>query len=84
MAVLRRITNLFWLWTILEIGWAWVFPNHFTWFLRRWLPWPRPPVRFRPFDHYHCIIGSFLASIWLRRMPEEGAESAVENGVEDL
>jgi len=30
---LRRVTNLFWLWTILGTGWAWVWPGHFTWFL---------------------------------------------------
>lgn len=28
-----RIVNLFWLWTILGVVWAWVFPSHFTWFL---------------------------------------------------
>ncbi len=29
----NRIVNLFWLWTILGVVWAWVFPGHFTWFL---------------------------------------------------
>jgi BASS family bile acid:Na+ symporter len=29
----NRIVNLFWLWTILGVVWAWVFPSHFTWFL---------------------------------------------------
>jgi BASS family bile acid:Na+ symporter len=32
-AVLRRITNLFWLWTILGTAWAWFRPEDFTWFL---------------------------------------------------
>ena len=31
--VLATITNLFWLWTVLGTAWAWVFPDHFTWFL---------------------------------------------------
>jgi bile acid:Na+ symporter, BASS family len=31
--MINRIVNLFWLWTILGVAWAWVFPNHFTWFL---------------------------------------------------
>ena len=30
--VLSRLTNLFWLWTILGVAWAWVAPAHFTWF----------------------------------------------------
>lgn len=30
--MLARITNLFWLWTILGVGWAWVIPAHFSWF----------------------------------------------------
>lgn len=29
----NRIVNLFWLWTILGVVWAWVFPGNFTWFL---------------------------------------------------
>ncbi len=29
----NRIVNLFWLWTILGVLWAWFFPGHFTWFL---------------------------------------------------
>jgi BASS family bile acid:Na+ symporter len=31
--MINRIVNLFWLWTILGVVWAWVFPEHFTWFL---------------------------------------------------
>ncbi len=31
--MINRIVNLFWLWTILGVVWAWVFPSHFTWFL---------------------------------------------------
>lgn len=34
IAVLRGITNLFWLWTILGTLWAWVLPEHFAWFLK--------------------------------------------------
>jgi len=28
-----RMVNLFWLWTLLGVTWAWFFPAHFTWFL---------------------------------------------------
>ena len=31
--ILASITNLFWLWTVLGTIWAWLFPDHFTWFL---------------------------------------------------
>jgi len=31
--VLATITNLFWLWTVLGTVWAWMVPEHFTWFL---------------------------------------------------
>lgn len=31
--MINRIVNLFWLWTVLGVVWAWIFPNHFTWFL---------------------------------------------------
>jgi BASS family bile acid:Na+ symporter len=31
--MIHRILNLFWLWTILGVVWAWFFPMHFTWFL---------------------------------------------------
>jgi bile acid:Na+ symporter, BASS family len=31
--LLLRLTNLFWLWTILGVVWAWLIPGHFTWFL---------------------------------------------------
>lgn len=31
--MLERLSNLFWLWTLLGVVWAWFFPNHFTWFL---------------------------------------------------
>lgn len=31
--MIHRLVNLFWLWTILGVLWAWVFPSHFTWFL---------------------------------------------------
>lgn len=27
------MTNLFWLWTVLGVVWAWRWPSHFTWFL---------------------------------------------------
>lgn len=33
MALLRQITNLFWLWTLLGTAWAWFRPGDFTWFL---------------------------------------------------
>jgi len=29
---LERITNFFWLWTILGVVWAWLCPDHFVWF----------------------------------------------------
>ena len=28
-----RVVNLFWLWTLIGVAWAWFFPSHFTWFL---------------------------------------------------
>lgn len=28
-----RAVNLFWLWTLLGVAWAWIAPYHFTWFL---------------------------------------------------
>jgi BASS family bile acid:Na+ symporter len=28
-----RLVNLFWLWTLLGVLWAWILPAHFTWFL---------------------------------------------------
>lgn len=31
--MINRIVNLFWLWTILGVVWAWAIPGHFTWFL---------------------------------------------------
>jgi len=31
--ILERLTNLFWLWTVLGVVWAWLRPAHFTWFL---------------------------------------------------
>lgn len=31
--MIHRIVNLFWLWTILGVVWAWIFAEHFTWFL---------------------------------------------------
>lgn len=30
--MLQRINQLFWLWTILGVGWAWFVPAHFAWF----------------------------------------------------
>lgn len=29
--MLQRITNLFALWTVLGVGWAWLAPDHFAW-----------------------------------------------------
>lgn len=28
-----RVVNLFWLWTLVGVAWAWFMPSHFTWFL---------------------------------------------------
>lgn len=28
-----RVVNLFWLWTLIGVAWAWFMPSHFTWFL---------------------------------------------------
>lgn len=28
-----RVVNLFWLWTLIGVAWAWIMPAHFTWFL---------------------------------------------------
>ena len=36
--MLTRINNLFWLWTILGTVLAWIFPEHFTWFITDKLP----------------------------------------------
>lgn len=30
--MINRIVNLFWLWTVLGVIWAWAFPSHFIWF----------------------------------------------------
>lgn len=32
MPLIVRLTNLFWLWTILGVTWAWFVPPHFSWF----------------------------------------------------
>ncbi|MFK7910694.1 MAG: bile acid:sodium symporter family protein [Akkermansiaceae bacterium] len=37
-SVISRVSNLFWLWTILGTAWAWVFPGHFTWFITDKVP----------------------------------------------
>ncbi len=37
-SVFSRISNLFWLWTILGTVWAWFFPSHFTWFITDKIP----------------------------------------------
>ena len=29
----NRVVNLFWLWTLVGVVWAWFFPAHFVWFL---------------------------------------------------
>lgn len=31
-ALISKATNLFWLWTLLGVGWAWLIPEHFIWF----------------------------------------------------
>jgi len=31
--MLQKLTNLFWLWTILGVAHAWFFPTHYTWFV---------------------------------------------------
>jgi bile acid:Na+ symporter, BASS family len=36
--MLRILTNLFGLWTVLGVMWAWFFPAHFTWFIPS-IPW---------------------------------------------
>lgn len=36
--MLEKFTNLFWLWTILGVTWAWFLPPHFAWFG----PWVSP------------------------------------------
>lgn len=33
MNILRAFSNLFWLWTIAGVVWAWFLPEHFTWFI---------------------------------------------------
>jgi BASS family bile acid:Na+ symporter len=30
--MIAKATNLFWLWTMLGVAWAWVIPGHFEWF----------------------------------------------------
>jgi len=30
--MITRITNLFWLWTLIGVSWAWFTPQHFIWF----------------------------------------------------
>lgn len=37
-SVLKQISNLFWLWTILGTVWAWFFPDHFIWFIADKIP----------------------------------------------
>jgi len=37
-SVLKHISSLFWLWTILGTIWAWFFPQHFTWFITEKIP----------------------------------------------
>ncbi len=32
--VIAKATNLFWLWTMLGVAWAWLIPEHFSWFAR--------------------------------------------------
>ena len=31
--MIAKLTNLFWLWTILGVSYAWLLPSHFTWFV---------------------------------------------------
>jgi len=31
--MIARMVNLFWLWTLLGTAWAWLVPEHFTWFV---------------------------------------------------
>ncbi|MFC4993232.1 bile acid:sodium symporter family protein [Rubritalea tangerina] len=38
MKILAVCTNLFWLWTILGVVWAWFQPGAFTWFLKGTVP----------------------------------------------
>lgn len=38
MKILAACTNLFWLWTILGVAWAWFQPEAFTWFLKGSVP----------------------------------------------
>ncbi|GAA5494430.1 pantothenate precursors transporter PanS [Rubritalea halochordaticola] len=38
MKILATCTNLFWLWTILGVVWAWFQPSAFTWFLTGVVP----------------------------------------------
>ena len=30
--MIARATNLFWLWTLIGVAWAWLIPDHFIWF----------------------------------------------------
>jgi len=30
--MIAKATNLFWLWTLLGVAWAWLIPTHFMWF----------------------------------------------------
>ncbi|MDB4259486.1 hypothetical protein N9830_03580, partial [Akkermansiaceae bacterium] len=43
--MIARLVNLFWLWTLIGTAWAWLVPEHFTWFLGmipgtglKWIP----------------------------------------------
>jgi len=36
--MINRVSNLFWLWTILGTVWAWFFPDHFVWFIADKIP----------------------------------------------
>ncbi|MGB3120600.1 MAG: bile acid:sodium symporter family protein [Verrucomicrobiales bacterium] len=40
ITMLQRLSNLFWLWTLIGVVWAWFFPAHYTWFLDARLPLP--------------------------------------------
>lgn len=36
--IFNRVSNLFWLWTIIGTAWAWFFPGHFIWFITDKVP----------------------------------------------
>ena len=38
MRLVRTAARLFWLWTLLGTVWAWIYPAHFTWFVRETFP----------------------------------------------